>query len=297
MQQPVIRSRHGNGWLVPGTVGLVIGFALGSFGLWPLGARQPATEPAAAVNPQERALDANLWLQTSAEYRAICLQTYNWMADRLRTRLAALPNDGLPPAVVLDLDETVLDNSPFQSFLDRDRLKYTDELWEVWEQDYPKEVRLVPGAKEFITATEQLGVTVVYISNRLEKYRSSTIAALKNLGLNTRDIDSRLLLKTVTSDKTGRRKLAESRNRVLLLAGDNLRDLSEEFVLPKFDPNDNKAQLQMIQDRLAKVDKAAYRWGTDWFVLPNPIYGEWLKPLVNDPRAKLRPTTMKKPEK
>jgi hypothetical protein len=75
--------------------------------------------------------------------------------------------------------------------------------WEVWERDFPQEVRLIPGAKPFIEAAEQMGVTVIYISNRVTKHQASTIAALKNVGLNTEDIANRILLKEQTSVGTG----------------------------------------------------------------------------------------------
>jgi acid phosphatase len=280
-----------SGWSL---AGLIAGLCLGSAGLVSLGASQLAPPPV-AVNPQERALDANLYMQTAAEYRACCLQTFHWMAERLRSKLAVQPTTGAPPAVVLDLDETVFDNSPFQTFLDRERLVYEDRWWDLWEKDYPTEVGLIPGAKQLITTAEDLSVTVIYITNRLTKFRASTIAALNQNGLSTRDIDGRLMTKEDTSDKTARRQKAEARYRVLLYAGDNLRDFAEEFLVPKLKPEDAEGERQAIRDRRAKVDRNAYHWGTDWFVLPNPVYGEWQKPLGKHPRDKLRPTTMKLP--
>lgn len=285
------------GWFAPSLIGLTLGIGIGSAGLLPLNARPAAIQPASPANPQERVLDANLYMQTAAEYRACCLQTYGWALERLRTRLAAVKSGELRPAVVMDLDETVVDNSAFQSFLDRERLNYSDALWERWEKDFPREVRLIPGAKGFIEAAERMGVTVVYISNRLVKHQDSTIAALKNLGLNTEGIADRILLKEQTSDKTARRKIAEQRYSVLLYFGDNLRDFSEEFVSPRLVPNDLAGQQQAIQDRAQKVEKASFRWGNDWIILPNPVYGEWQRLLGSDPRRHLRQTTMTAPPK
>ncbi len=101
-------------------VGLLLGLGLGSTGTAVWGQREAVPR----INPQERTLDANLFMQTSAEYVACCLQTYAWASERLRQRLAALPPSERPPAVVLDLDETVLDNAGFQSFLDREGKSY-----------------------------------------------------------------------------------------------------------------------------------------------------------------------------
>src|SRR5438093_5303761 len=86
-----------------------------------------------AANPQEAALLASLYVQTAAEYRACCLQTYACAAAQLDAKLKARAS-GRPPAVVLDLDETVMDNSPFQTFLDRERLPYGDLFWVEWEE-------------------------------------------------------------------------------------------------------------------------------------------------------------------
>jgi 5'-nucleotidase (lipoprotein e(P4) family) len=256
-----------------------------------------AKSPAAtipAINPQESVLLANLYMQTSGEYEAICLQTYSLALERLKTKLAAQAMGDRKPAVVMDLDETVIDNSGFQSFLDREKLNYSDALWDSWEKDYPDEVRLIPGAKGFIAGAENLGVTVVYLSNRLTKNSAGTATALTRLGLNTEGLSDRLLLKEpgTSSDKTARRKTANEKFSVLMYFGDNLRDFSEEFAAPKLGETDDAGQLKAIAERRAKVDRAAYRWGNDWVILPNPVYGEWQRLLGKDPRTKLNKTRM-----
>jgi acid phosphatase len=224
----------------------------------------------------------------SAEYRACCLQTYKLAAEKLTDRMARLPADGLPPAVVMDLDETVLDNSPFQAFLYGNRLVYRDELWVPWERDLADEVSLVPGAKNFIGTAELGGATVVYISNRITKYRDSTVRALAHNGINVDGIDGRMFLRQdASSDKTQRRALAAQRFRVLMYFGDNLRDFSEDFkVVPGKTTVVSRARL---------VDEAAARLGAEWFVLPNPSYGEWERLLGDRPETHLRPTTMQLP--
>jgi acid phosphatase len=220
----------------------------------------------------------------SAEYRACCLQTYKLAADRLVGRLRHLPPDGPPPAVVMDLDETVLDNSPFQEFLYRNRLVYREQLWEPWERDHADEVGVVPGAKNFIAAAELAGARVVYISNRMTKHRDPTVRALAHNGINVDGIAARLFLREGSTDKTARRAQAAQRFRVLMTIGDNLRDLSEDF---KAVPGTTT-----VPGRGRLVDEAAARWGSDWFILPNPSYGEWEKLLGERPESHLRPTTM-----
>jgi acid phosphatase len=200
----------------------------------------------------------------------------------------------------MDLDETVLDNSAFESFLQQNNLDYTDALWEVYERDYPEEVLLIPGAKTFIESAEKKGVAVVYLSNRMEEYRASTLKALKHLGLNTTDnCAGRLFLrhKGASSDKSARREQVAARYNVLLYFGDSLRDFSEAFVAPKVTGRDGKdAYGEAIRRRLGQADDAACHWGVDWFVLPNPVYGEWEKLVGDDPRARLRPTKIKIPK-
>jgi acid phosphatase len=273
---------------------LIIGVVIGSSGLATSMAWQATSQQTAAANPQEHALDANLYMQIAAEYHAVCLQTFNLATERLRQKLAATHDAGAPPAVVMDLDETVLDNSAFQSFLDRDRLNYSDVLWGIWERDFPKEVGLIPGAKAFIEATEQLGVTVVYLSNREEKLRASTIVALRQNGLSLEGIDNRLLLKTMTSDKTERRKIIEGRFNALIYLGDNLRDFSEEFKAPQLASNDDAGQKKAIAERADRVRRSNYHWGNDWFILPNPVYGEWQRLGGDNPHGKLKVTAMKR---
>jgi 5'-nucleotidase (lipoprotein e(P4) family) len=268
-----------------GVLGLACGWVTGQAWTPSRAEPQPPVATATAVNPQEKRVLANLFMQ-SAEYRACCLQTYMLAAEKLAARMRDLPADGPPPAVVMDLDETVLDNSPFQEFLYRNRLVYRDDLWVPWERDHAEEVGLVPGAKAFIAAAETAGVTVVYISNRVTDFKKSTVRALTHNGLNVEGIDRRLVLRNDRShDKTQRRALAAQKYRVLMYVGDNLRDFSEDF---RAVPGKTTAD-----SRTRQVDEAAAHWGADWFILPNPSYGEWEKLLGERPEAHLRPTTLR----
>jgi acid phosphatase len=110
---------------------------------------------------------------------------------------------------------------------------------------------------------------------------------LAHTGLNTTGIADRLYLKDGSSDKTGRRKVAEEQFRVLLHFGDNLRDFSEEFKV--------KPGQTTMASRAAQVDAAADKWGKNWIILPNPSYGEWERLLHSNPADDLRPTKMAMP--
>src|SRR5262249_41623962 len=146
-----------------------------------------------------------------------------------------------------------------------------------WEEGYPDDVLLVPGARDFILGAGKAGAAVVYISNRVEKYRPSTVRALIHLGLEEGDPGGRLLLATMTGDKTARREEARRRCRVVMLFGDNLRDFSEEFRAASVAPGDVAGLKKAIADRKEKVDRHRGEWGEEWVILPNPVYGEWQK--------------------
>lgn len=246
-----------------------------------------ATEAAAArivpyfraEDPPGRSLDANLFVQTSAEYRACCLQAYALARLRLVAAVAAatVPSDRL--AVVLDLDETVIDNGAFQSMMIRSRLAYDQRLWDIWEAEHWDKWELVPGAKDFILETRAAGVTVIYISNRNDRFHEQTCRGLDRLGLPLAD-RAHLKLATDTSDKTARRAEAERDYTVVLHVGDNLRDFDEAFRAPALPADADTATLTAaIQRRKELVDAHAQEWGDRWIVIPNPLYGEWMKPL------------------
>jgi acid phosphatase len=272
-------NTNGSGWRFGAlgvAAGLVVGYLVGQ---------------GPSPNPQQRGLDANLWMQTAGEYRACCLQTYRQAWERLQQKVKkAAPAKGKPLAVIMDLDETVLDNSGFQTSLSRDSVDYSDSLWDEWEKDHFDEVRLVPGAREFIEKAEGAGVAVVYLSNRAEKNRAGTIAALEHVKLDTRKIENRLLLAGSTSDKTERRNQVRKRYEVLMLFGDNLRDFDEKpFKAKKVGEYDVSGQNEAIAERLKQVDEQRSHWGDDWIILPNPVYGEWTKLLGRRSLDNMRP--------
>jgi acid phosphatase len=224
-------------------------------------------------------------MQTSGEYDAIALQTYELAFRETVNRVCGTEEDlracGAGPsrqgrdgrsfAVVFDLDETVLDNSVFQARLALARADYSDEGWNSWVERQIAELRLVPGAREFIKRLEQLGIAPVFISNRPESLRASTVKALVDLGVVTADPGDRLLLKDdaladdEASAKDARRAAVAQRYEVVIAVGDNLGDFADEF---------NEAATFVRRKQL--VADSASRWGTDWFVLPNASYGDWL---------------------
>jgi acid phosphatase len=245
--------------------------------------------------PLQGSLTANVWNQSSAEYRACCRTIYAAATYRLEEMM----EDAVPaferPAVVMDLDETVLDISSFQAFLYENGLKYTSELWSRYEREGKEEVALVPGAGEFIARAEEMGVAVIYLSNRNDANREHTVAVLERLGLNMDGINERVYLKPsgASSDKSPRRDAVCARYNVLMIFGDNLRDFSEVFAPARLGDDSTAADfIAAIDARNEAVDDAACHWGVDWYALPNCMYGEWEKLVTPNPVDIMRHTDM-----
>ncbi len=249
----------------------------------------PKITPGPAL-PISGRLASDLYVQISAEYQACCCQIYHLAATQLKATLMQRQSAITNPAVVMDLDETVLANSAFEVFLYENNLEHTPNLWEEYEAHHPGDVRLVPGAKQFIKMAEALGVTVIFISNRSELHRQATADALGRLEINTAGLDDRLYLRQTNgpSGKAARWQVVRAKYNVLMFFGDNLLDFSEIFAAQKLSNNaTSEDYLEAIQRRASLVDAADCHWGVDWFVVPNPMYGEWEKLIRPDPKAVL----------
>lgn len=238
----------------------------------------PRPMPIVGANPQAGTLNATLWMRTSGEYRALCLQTYRMALDSLRRIKAATPENelvGKKWAVVMDLDETVLDNSLFQSGIIVRGEHFTDEAFNHWIRVNQQQVHLVPGSKEFIDAAVGMGARVHYITNRPETERAATIATLQRLGVAAGDdVSDRLQMRQGSSLKDERRAAVAKDHRVLMFVGDNLADFSDEF-----NPKNFANATDPLAERLNAVDSRKDKWGAEWIVLPNPVYGDWTKPI------------------
>lgn len=253
----------------------------------------PASAPAAAkAVPADDNLNAVVWVQTSQEYRALAEQTYRTAADRLDAALkernwdALVPDErantatGLKPAVVLDVDETVLDNSPFQARLVHGGGEYDEVAWDQWVAE--KKAKAVPGVVEFAKAANAKGVTLLYISNRAVHLKDATIANLKAVGLPVANDDVFLGLGTFVKDceqngseKNCRRMLAGRNYRVLMQFGDQLGDFVQVVANTR-------------EGRDALYAEYADWFGERWYMLPNPTYGSWEPALFNNDWAQPR---------
>lgn len=216
-------------------------------------------------------LNAALWTQTSAEYRATTLQAYQLASANLDRALAdtqwsaALEQSSdyadLPPAIMLDLDQTVLDTSRYNARIILQHGSHTREHFAEWCRQ--STAPTIPGAKELLEHATRQGVAVIYVSARREALRDCTTRNLQALGLPLPSRD-RLLLNdgTPSTSKTQRRADVAAQYRILLLVGDNLNDFVSDS---RTDPD----------TRRALVKEHAARWGREWIILPNPMYGNW----------------------
>lgn len=206
---------------------------------------------------------AAVYQQRAAEYKAMCFQAYN--IARLRLDVLVQQPASMPMAVVTDIDETVLDNSPYTVHQALLGMTYNDSSWVAWTARVAADT--VPGALSFFQYASRKGVTVFYVTNRLEKERDATIANLQKWGLPNADA-AHLLLKGTTSSKDVRRAQVREQYEVLLLLGDNLGDFTGIY----------DHQLPAVRDSLVRAQAPVF--GDRFIVLPNPMYGEWQGALI-----------------
>ena len=239
----------------------------------------PSSRQEAGLRTHER-LNPLLWVRSAAEYGAVAEQIYALATLRLDQALqpgnedwtAALEQEGdyrnLPPAVILDVDEAILDTSEFQVELVYSGRAFDRDTWNAWVRR--ASAPAIPGALEFTRYAESRGVDVFYVTNRLAEVEADTLRNLLALGFPVEESGENLLTKSEqedwTSDKTSRRDVVARGHRVILIVGDDLND----FVLgSRVDP-------------LARIERAqkyhAY-WGSKWILLPNQMYGTWERAL------------------
>jgi 5'-nucleotidase (lipoprotein e(P4) family) len=214
----------------------------------------------------EQLVMATLWMQKSAEYRALCYQSFNLAKMMLDQRLKKFVSKKKKLAIIVDCDETVIDNSAYEAFLVGNDFGYSSKTWTPWMQ--AAQAIAVPGAKEFLNYAKSKKVEVFYITNRKMVGYEGTKKNLEELGFPYVD-EKHLLLRTDTSNKQPRRDIVEKDYEVVLLMGDNLNDFLTVFAG------------KSIEERFKETDKMKDDWGTKFVVLPNPTYGEWEGALYN----------------
>ena len=248
-------------------------------------------------------LDAVLWMQKSPEYGLVAAG--QWQA--LVGRLPALKRGGealaasevpegrarhRPPAIIVDLDETVIDNSPANTET-ASGLVYDEARWQRWLARVDEQYA-VPGAVAALQAAARMGFRIFYVSNRECTAdtalpaaphpncaaRRHTQTVLGRMGLPFADDASALLLRYDQqgwADKTARRQYLAKRYRIAALVGDDMGDFlprAEAEGLIDSIGRDGTVAARMAEPGSALAAVAAHA-GRDWFVLPNPAYGSW----------------------
>jgi acid phosphatase len=232
---------------------------------------------------------AVLWAQHSAEYQAVSAQVYakaradlpRFVAD---TSWTALPGqsdfEDKPPAIILDVDETVVSNAGYQETL------ATAPYTRFRHFDWMRNNKSVPirGAAETIEAARAAGVTVFFLTNRAcETFEGVegdcpaeqvTIDDLRESGIDT-DAEHVLMAWEQpgwNKEKLNRREFIGQTHRVIMLFGDDYGDFVECTRAKPLPPCTEPATRA---SRLATVDAYADYWGNGWYILPNPMHGSW----------------------
>ncbi|MDB5203865.1 MAG: 5-nucleotidase, lipoprotein e(P4) family [Ferruginibacter sp.] len=198
-----------------------------------------------------------LYQQKAAEYRALCYQGYNiarWQIDNYQ------PVSNKPKAIITDIDETILDNSPYAVHQALQGKDYEAATWYQWTDKSAADT--MPGAGALLRYAASKGIEVFYITNREERERGSTLQNLQRFGLPNTD-NAHFIPKATISSKEQRRQTVMATHEVILLMGDNLADFSLLF--------DKKT----VAERKQNTDANYGAFGKKFIVFPNPGYGDW----------------------
>ncbi|NII10749.1 HAD family acid phosphatase [Oleiagrimonas sp. C23AA] len=253
----------------------------------------PAVRPAADQGPKaDDGLNAVAWAQTAVEHDLVYREVYRNAREKLLKALRtpgwdALEHSerqnklkGLKPAVVLDVDETVLDNSPYQARLVRAHKEYNEASWAAWVKE--EKAKALPGAVAFTQFAAKHGIAVIYITNRAKDLDTYTLANLRKAGFPVSGPQAFLGLGTyvkgceqIGTQKTCRRQLIARKYRVLMQFGDQLGDFMTVY------DNSPAGTRRAVKPYLDWI-------GQRWFVLPNVTYGSWQPALFNNDWAQPR---------
>lgn len=215
-------------------------------------------EDRASAQLSQQNVNATLYQNASAEVAWLYEQGYAFARIKLDANLALA--DSLPPAVIVDVDETVLDNSPYELENILEGRNYTPDTWKAWTAR--AEAKALPGALDFLNYAVSRGCSVYYITNRDADEQQVTIANLAKHGFPMADKEHVLTMQG-TSDKTERRTAVQRKHRVVLLVGDQLTDYDQVL-------KDRSAELGLPSMYMMSGQLSQY-----FILLPNSTYGYW----------------------
>jgi 5'-nucleotidase (lipoprotein e(P4) family) len=256
-----------------------------------------STSPAVFAQPvdQRENLNSVLWMQKALEYRYSAEQAYAVATAKLQSArnagTASVEQEKLgkfaklPVAIIMDLDETALDNSAYQGWQLKQGKPFDQDSWLQWAS--LKQAKAIPGSVAFAKAAARLGFKIFYVTNRECPagsdpsspcpIKKATMENMASLGFPSATDPSAFLLKNEkpewTSDKTTRRSFIAKTHRIVMLLGDDLNDF-----LPQ-------AEAEMLRKDTTSPAANTYakKFSERWFVLSNPIYGSWERTLAIPP--------------
>lgn len=210
-----------------------------------------------------------LWMRTSAEYRALAYQGYNVAMNAVKMAVTDPSHQRKPLAIVLDADETVVDNTKLMGESIVNGNGRFDAPW--WRQAvHQGKSQAMPGAVEFLNEVHKQGVEIFYVSNRYAPVNyDATVQNFKALGFPSVDKDHVLLFEK-DSDKQPRFDMIAKKYYVVVYMGDNAGDF----------PIGTKGKT--LAERNAIIDAHKEDFGTTFVVFPNPAYGSWVSSLAKD---------------
>nr|WP_044549177.1 5'-nucleotidase, lipoprotein e(P4) family [Serratia liquefaciens] len=243
-------------------LGAAIGIALVTL----TGCVQPAkTDRQAQQQLADQSVLALNWFQQSGEYQALTHQAFN--SARLAFDQAKVA-PGKKKAVVVDLDETMLDNSPYSGWQAQQGQPFAAATWAKWSQ--AQQAGAVPGAVQFARYVNSHQGTMFYVSNRKQAEYAATLANMQKLGF-TGMSEKTVLLSGDTSNKQARFDAIKNAGYdIVVYAGDNLNDFGAATY-----HKDNAQRRAFVADNQSK-------FGTEFIVLPNPLYGDWESGMAQD---------------
>ena len=208
-----------------------------------------------------------LWMRTSAEYRALAYQGYNVVMNAVKMAVTDPSHQRKPLAIVLDADETVVDNTKLMGESIANGNGRFDAPW--WRQAvHQGKSQAMPGAVEFLNEVHKQGVEIFYVSNRYAPVNLDvTIQNFKELGFPSVDKDHVLLFEK-DSDKQPRFDMIAKKYYVVVYMGDNAGDF----------PIGTKGKT--LAERNGIIDAHKEDFGTTFVVFPNPAYGSWVSALA-----------------
>lgn len=235
-----------------------------------------AGAPAVAQEaPQNDGLNATLWTQNSVEFKATALTAFvlarirldQALADQTWTAAPAEQTGGfgnLPPALIVDVDETVMDNSPYQAWLVAKNESFNPKTWTAFVNSATS--REVPGAIDFLKYAVSKGVKIFYVTNRTAEEEAGTRKNLAALGFPVDESIDTVLTSREKPDwgsaKSTRRAHIAKDFRILLNLGDNFSDFTDDF---------RGTEAERV--KVYEANKA--RWGREWIMIANPQYGSF----------------------